>query len=113
MLSDCCTVCLTVCDVGVLWPNGWMIKMKVGIEVDLGIGHTALDGHPALPPRKGAQQPPLFSPCLCSQTVANLSSCSYFCTMHLTAKKFHHLTLSRSEVIVLANIVLTNKRQTN
>ena len=24
MLSDCCLSCLSVCDVGVLWPNGWM-----------------------------------------------------------------------------------------
>ena len=25
MLSDrCLSVCLSVCDVGVLWPNGWM-----------------------------------------------------------------------------------------
>jgi len=24
MLSDRCPVCLTGCDVGVLWPNGWM-----------------------------------------------------------------------------------------
>ena len=62
MLSDCCSVCLTVCDVGVLSPNAWMIKMKVGIEVELGIGHTVLDGDPALPPRKRAQQPPIFSP---------------------------------------------------
>jgi len=23
MLSDRCPVCLSVCDVGVLWPNGW------------------------------------------------------------------------------------------
>jgi len=62
MLSDCCTVCLTVCDVGVLWPNSWMIKMKVGMEVDHGIGYIVLDGDPALPPRKGAQQPPTFRP---------------------------------------------------
>jgi len=24
MLSDCCLSCLSVCDVGVLRPNGWM-----------------------------------------------------------------------------------------
>jgi len=32
-------------------------------EVDLGPGHTALDGA-QLPRQKGAQQPPLFGPCL-------------------------------------------------
>jgi len=38
---------------------GW-IKMPPGTEVGLGPGHTVLDGDPALPLRKGAQQPPTF-----------------------------------------------------
>jgi len=38
---------------------GWM-KTPLGMEVELGPGHIALDGDPA-PPAKGAQQPlPLF-----------------------------------------------------
>jgi len=40
---------------------GW-IKTSLGTEVDLGPGHILLDGVPA--PAKGAQQPPLFGPCL-------------------------------------------------
>jgi len=40
---------------------GWM-KTPLGTEVDLGPGHIVLDGVPA--PVKGAQQPPLFGPCL-------------------------------------------------
>ena len=40
---------------------GW-IKMPLGREVGLGLGHIVLDGDPA--PPKGAQQPPLFGPCL-------------------------------------------------
>jgi len=40
---------------------GWM-KTPLGTEVDLGPGHIVLDGVP--PPAKGAQQPPLFGPCL-------------------------------------------------
>jgi len=40
---------------------GWM-KMPLGTEVDLGSGHTVLDGVPS--PAKGAQHPPLFGPCL-------------------------------------------------
>jgi len=31
---------------------GW-IKMKLGMEVGLGAGHTVLDGDPASPPQKG------------------------------------------------------------
>ena len=40
---------------------GWM-KTPLGMEVDLGPGHIVLDGVPA--PAKGAQQYPLFGPCL-------------------------------------------------
>ena len=39
---------------------GW-IKMPLGTEVGLGPGDVVLDGDPAPPPAKGAQQPPLFS----------------------------------------------------
>jgi len=40
---------------------GWM-KTPLGMEVDLDSGHIVLDDVPA--PAKGAQQPPLFGPCL-------------------------------------------------
>ena len=40
---------------------GWM-KTPLGTEVALGPGHILLDGVPA--PAKGAQQYPLFGPCL-------------------------------------------------
>ena len=39
----------------------WM-KTPLGTEVDLGPGHIVLDGVPAA--AKGAQQPPIFGPCL-------------------------------------------------
>ena len=57
---------------------GW-IKMPLGTEVGLGPGYIVLDGDSA-PSKKGAQQPPLFGPCLLwpnsrpSQQL--LSSCS-------------------------------------
>jgi len=34
--------CISVCNVGVLWPNG-------GADVSLGPGHIVLDGNPAPP----------------------------------------------------------------
>jgi len=37
--------------------------MSIGMEVGLGAGHIVLDGVPA-PPKKGAQLPPIFGPCL-------------------------------------------------
>jgi len=39
------------------------IKIPLGTEVGLGPGDIVLDGYPALL-EKGAQQPPLFGPCL-------------------------------------------------
>jgi len=55
MLSDrclsCLSVCLSVCNVGVLWPNGEMDQDAIGTEVGLGPGHMVLDGD-AAPPRK-------------------------------------------------------------
>jgi len=55
MLSDHCLSvlsCLSVCDVGVIW-----IKMKLGMEVGLGPGHSVLDGDPAPPPKKRGTAP--------------------------------------------------------
>jgi len=80
-----CLSCLSVCNVGVFWPNGWtnqdatwyggrpqrLTRCRHGPR--LGPGDIVLDGDPA-PTRKGAQQPPLFGP-LCSGTVAHLSNC--------------------------------------
>jgi len=39
------------------------MKIPLGTEVDFSPGHTVLDGDPA-PPAKGAQELPLFGPCL-------------------------------------------------
>jgi len=41
--------------------------MPLGTDIGLGPGYTVLDENPA-PPKKGAQQPPIFSPCLLCQT---------------------------------------------
>ena len=36
--------------------------LLVSLRIDLSLGHIVLDGNPAIPPAKGAQQPaPLFS----------------------------------------------------
>jgi len=45
--------CLSVCDVGALWPNGWAIKIKLGTQVGLGPGHIVLGGDPAPLPQRG------------------------------------------------------------
>jgi len=53
MLSDYCPACLSVCNVGILWPNGWMDQDE--LEVGPGPSHIVLDGDPA--PPKWAQTP--------------------------------------------------------
>jgi len=49
--------CLSLCNVGVLWPNGW-IKIKLGVEVGLGPGHIVFAWDPKV------AQPPIFGPYL-------------------------------------------------
>jgi len=58
-LSDlsCLSVTLVYCGQRVGW-----IKMRLGTEVSLGLGHIVLDGDPAAPASKGAQQPHTFRP---------------------------------------------------
>jgi len=56
-------VCSSVCNVGVLLPNGWLDQMKLGVQVDLGPGHIVLDGDPAPPAPKGHS--PQFSAHIC------------------------------------------------
>jgi len=79
---------LSVCDVGLLWPNGWMDQDATWYGGrGLGPGHIVTwrvgvgDGVPLIHIRKGAQQPPTFRPTLLwhgrpSQQL--LSSCFLF-----------------------------------
>ena len=49
LLDRCLSVC-PVCDVGVLWPNGWMDQhLPLGMVVGLRPGHIVLDGDLAAP----------------------------------------------------------------
>jgi len=45
------------CNVGVLWPNGWMVRMPLEMGVDLGPGRIVLDEDPASPKTKGGTAP--------------------------------------------------------
>jgi len=65
MLSDrCLSACVSVCyvsvscNVGVLWPNGWLDQDALTTEVGFGPDDIVLDGDPAPRHRKG--QPPTF-----------------------------------------------------
>jgi len=54
---------LSVCNVGVLWPNGWMDQHAACYGGRLSPGDIALDEDPA-PSTKRDTTPPLFGPCL-------------------------------------------------
>jgi len=44
---------VSVCNVGVLWPNGWMDQDETWHASRPRTGHIVLDGDPASPPPKG------------------------------------------------------------
>ena len=54
---------LSVCNIGVLWPNGWTDQDETWHAGRPRPWHIALDGDPALPPQRGAE-PPIFGPYL-------------------------------------------------
>jgi len=55
--------CLSVCDVGVLWPNGWMDQNETWHEGRPRPRPHRVKWGPSSPPPKGAQLPN-FGPCL-------------------------------------------------
>jgi len=68
MLSVRCLSCLSVSNIRALWPNGWTVKMKLGLRVGLGPGHIVLDEDPAPHPQKGTA--PKFSAHICCGQMA-------------------------------------------
>jgi len=77
MLSVCCLSVpsvLSVCDVGVLWPNGWIDQGETwhGGRPRPRPDPIALDGDPAPPKR---HSPQFLARVYCGQTVAHLSYC--------------------------------------
>jgi len=66
MLSDCCLSCLFVTLVYCGQTVGW-IKVKLGMQVDLGPGHVVLDGDPAPSAPKG-HSPQFSAHVYCGQT---------------------------------------------
>jgi len=64
-----CLSFLSVCDVGVLWPNGWMDQDEFTVEVwPRPRPHCVIDGDSAPPPQKGHSQPPFLAHVCCDQT---------------------------------------------
>jgi len=61
-------VCLSVCNVGILWPNGWMDPDETWHASRSLPGHIVLDGDPASPPPK--VHSPQFSAHICCGQMA-------------------------------------------
>jgi len=68
MLSDRCPV-LSVCNVGVLWPNGWPDQDETWHAGRPRPGHIVLDGDPA-PPAPKRHSPQFSAHICCSQMAA-------------------------------------------
>jgi len=68
VLSDLCLSLMSVCDVGVLWPNGWMDQDETWRAETWPWTHSVRWGTSS-PSPKGAQPPPQFLVCVhCGQT---------------------------------------------
>ena len=63
-----CLYCLSVCNVGVLSPNGWTDQDETWHAGRLGPGHIVLEGDPAPPLSKGNS--PQFSTHICCGQMA-------------------------------------------
>jgi len=63
MLSDRCLSVCSVCNVNVLWPNGWTDQNETCHAGRPRPGHIVLDGEPAPPPPK-RHSPPILGPYL-------------------------------------------------
>jgi len=63
MLSDRCLSVRSVCDVGVLWPNGWMDQDEPRHAGRPRPWPYCVRWRPSSPPQKGAE-PPIFGPFL-------------------------------------------------
>jgi len=60
----CLSVCLSVCDVGVLWPNGWTDQDETWpVGRPWSWPHCVRFGPSSLP-QKGQSPPTIFGPCL-------------------------------------------------
>ena len=91
MLSDRClsvsvSVLDTVCDVSVLWPNGWMDQ-----DATCYGGRPRHRRHcsrwgPSSPTERGTAAPNFSADVYCGQTLAHLSNC--WALVHSVSKKF-------------------------
>ena len=59
---------LSVCNVGVLWPNGWTDPDETCTQVGLGPGHIVLDADPGPLPKRGTASQ--FSAHICCDQMA-------------------------------------------
>jgi len=71
MLSDHCLSCLSVTLVFLLYCGQTVewIKLKLGMQVGIALGHIGLDGDPAPPPQRGTA-PTQFSGHICCGQMA-------------------------------------------
>jgi len=90
----CCgTVVLSVCNIGVLWPNGWMDQDTTRYLARPRPGRHCVRWGPSSPMERGTAAPPAhFSPHVilahvyCGHTIARCSNCRAPFTLRLGSK---------------------------
>ena len=70
-----CPSCLSVCNVGVFWPNGWMDQDATWYRGGPRLRSHCVRWGTQLPHRKGHSSPHFSAHVYCGQTVAHLSNC--------------------------------------
>jgi len=92
MPSDCCPVCLSVLSVTLVHCGQTVkrIKVKLGMQVGLCLGHIVLNGDPA--PPKG-RSPQFSAHVYCGQTVVHLSHSMLSTCYILSVKPWFHVKI--------------------
>ena len=99
-----CLFYLFVCNVGVLWPNGWIVKYETWrAGMPRPRPHCVRLGPSSPRPKRGHSSLPLFGPCLLwprsppSQLL--LSSCSQHLTHMLNSRRPYQSSKAKSELL--------------
>jgi len=73
--QSCLSICLSVCNVGVLWSNGWMDQVSTWRRGRPRLRRHCVRCGPSSPTERGTTVPHFSAHVCCGQTVAHLSYC--------------------------------------
>jgi len=103
VLSLCLSV-LSVCNIGVLWPNGWMYQDATWYGRRPRPRRYCIRCRPSSPHGEGHSSPPPSFHVYCGQTVVHLGYCwtliGYCCCLeHMYFKGYSHFRYSTAQIL--------------